>query len=560
MQKKPTFKIAFEVNKVWAVVCLSIIVMTLAGVVFFVNRGGQPVALASSKIVLFREQGEVKIKNPSKGINDFQSVTAEETEIFENTTIKTENAIAHVVLPDSSLMSLDKYSEIKIQVASEQKSVFLQIAGNTWHRVKEIINPSEDRYQVITPNAVAAVRGTEFGVELVDKIDDSSNTDPSRLESRISLVEGKLAISKKINNESDINKIVKNKEYVLNSGQVAVVDEDTESPIISPIPDEIKNSDYFKRNTTISEGILHNTKQLEKNEQATFLKEIWTNSDLIDLKTTEQPEEVAKASGRLADYNKKIREILASRNIPLDEVEDNSDDTGEDQIIAAKPNNPSEKRDSKNAFLSSNEPKDNKKSEDEKQKKTGSDQKFRDLADLLYFKLSKVNVIKQEKIRVKTDIFKTQREVNLINNKISELQRRIASIDTELTVEKNPNKRYSLILEKKSSNTLILNLKQALEYRQRDLNVKNTQLATLDAQQNELEAQIEQGITELNSVDKIPYQNQLNEAKKDDQIVEPVNDPIDPGLSNLLGGSSFSLPNTVLDSVTTSPINSVVTQ
>jgi hypothetical protein len=542
MQKNSTFKIVIELNRSWIVTILILLILTLLGVIFFVNRQ-TPNAEATSKIILFKEDGVVNIKNPSIGINEFQSVTAEETEIFNNTVIQTQEAYAHVVLPDSSLMSLDKNTTVEIKLANDQRSVISQIAGNTWHRVKEIINPSDDRYQVITPNAVAAVRGTEFGIELIDQVGTDAQVPP--LESRISLVDGKLAIIKKEFEITDIDQIVIEGEYNLEKGYVAIVDSKTDEPIVSEIPDELKESTLFKRNQTISEQILEDTKALSKEKKSSFLREIWVNRDLNELKVTQESKEVANSESKLSEFNKRIREILQTRNIVIDKESDTDDEKQKEELVSENIKN------NKNPnILLPTEPKDNLKNEDKKAKEKDQKEKLKENVDSLYLKLSKIEVIKQEKVRVKTDILKTQKEISLIQNKINDLQARIRDIDSILAEETRPSKRYDVIVERRNSNNLITSLKQALEFRNQDLNIKNSQLSLLSKQQNQLQLEIENQINDLDNQDKNSYKELLEEAKKDITVAPPTNEPVDPSLDNLLGRSTANNPSSVVNSIT----------
>jgi hypothetical protein len=115
----------------------------------------------STNFVLIKEKGEVEYKVKDNG--NYIGFTGDEISIPTGSTVKTKlDALAHILMPDNSLISLDKDTELKVDI-TDAGNKFNQLVGSTWHRVEKVASGS---YQVNTPNALATVRGTIFGVEL----------------------------------------------------------------------------------------------------------------------------------------------------------------------------------------------------------------------------------------------------------------------------------------------------------------------------------------------------------------------------------------------------------
>lgn len=85
--------------------------------------------------------------------------------------VSTDDAgLAEVVFPDASFMRVGPSSEIVItelgSAEAQRTSIALDI-GQTWHNVQELV-ADEAVYEVVTPVAVASVRGTVFSVVCVE--------------------------------------------------------------------------------------------------------------------------------------------------------------------------------------------------------------------------------------------------------------------------------------------------------------------------------------------------------------------------------------------------------
>lgn len=80
--------------------------------------------------------------------------------------VTAEGASAEVVLDGGSLITLREGSDFKIQSAAKADSVFTLTLGSLLAKIQKL---GEQRMRIKTTTAVAAVRGTEFGVEVEDQ-------------------------------------------------------------------------------------------------------------------------------------------------------------------------------------------------------------------------------------------------------------------------------------------------------------------------------------------------------------------------------------------------------
>src|SRR3990167_4117051 len=84
---------------------------------------------------LVKETEEVFYK---KDNGEYQQVTVEDTEVPNGSFVKTgESGLAHVILPDESMISLSKSTEMQINYNSSKTSI-IQTLGSVWYRVQKI--------------------------------------------------------------------------------------------------------------------------------------------------------------------------------------------------------------------------------------------------------------------------------------------------------------------------------------------------------------------------------------------------------------------------------------
>lgn len=79
---------------------------------------------------------------------------------------------ADITLFEDSVVRLDRRTHVRLSESQQlsggrggNRIGLTQSLGRTWHRVKALLGPQSE-YEIKTPTAVAAVRGTEFGVEV----------------------------------------------------------------------------------------------------------------------------------------------------------------------------------------------------------------------------------------------------------------------------------------------------------------------------------------------------------------------------------------------------------
>lgn len=95
---------------------------------------------------------------------EFTEVTTQTATIHEGTQVKTSlTGRAIVESSNQTTTVVDKNSTFTVSEMAENKTVITLTLGNLWAKVKKVFGKGE-YYQVETPNSVATVRGTSFGV------------------------------------------------------------------------------------------------------------------------------------------------------------------------------------------------------------------------------------------------------------------------------------------------------------------------------------------------------------------------------------------------------------
>ncbi len=84
------------------------------------------------------------------------------------------NSAATLTFPDNSVLRLDENTDAAITSASNLKISIFQPLGRTWSRVTKLSNAGHS-YEITTPTAIAAARGTAFATNV--NLDQSTNID-----------------------------------------------------------------------------------------------------------------------------------------------------------------------------------------------------------------------------------------------------------------------------------------------------------------------------------------------------------------------------------------------
>lgn len=146
---------------------LGIAVFSLAGASFYytnLKKEETHFNVATStpqaeSIYIYREYGDISFKN--KAASTFTSVTDTKMTIANFATVKTGNGRGYVIFPDNSSIALSTSTEIQISYEPTKISI-MQLLGSTYHRVTSLA--TGNKYEVRTPNTLAAIRGTKLAV------------------------------------------------------------------------------------------------------------------------------------------------------------------------------------------------------------------------------------------------------------------------------------------------------------------------------------------------------------------------------------------------------------
>ncbi len=190
---------------------------------------------SGANITLVKESGGISYKATES--DQYTQLTDDQVTIKNGSFIKTDaDSYARVFLPDNSLVSIDESTEIQINYQDNNTDI-QQLIGKTWNRVQTLSNGGE--YKVETPNTVAAVRGTIFGVG----VDDDNH-------SRVFSIEHTVSVGK--HNKGD-NTVTGSQD--VSDGQIANVNNDSGQLDIKlgATPDSITNTFWYKRNQVVDE-------------------------------------------------------------------------------------------------------------------------------------------------------------------------------------------------------------------------------------------------------------------------------------------------------------------
>lgn len=192
----------------------------------------------SAKFNLIKEAGSIHYKKLAE--DTYIELNESEIDLESGYFIKTdENSFARIFLPDNSMISLDEKTEIELQFNGNSVDIN-QLIGKSWNRVQTVTNGGS--YTVNTPNTIAAVRGTIFGVG-VDNDDHS----------RVFVEESKVDISK-YDKEENGEKNVLESDSLSEEDIAEIIREAGSFRIIkSKLSKEFKETLWYLRNKIIDE-------------------------------------------------------------------------------------------------------------------------------------------------------------------------------------------------------------------------------------------------------------------------------------------------------------------
>jgi len=150
---------------------LAIVIIVFAGIFFYANRNGASQAEKALKpgeriwIEVLAKAVSIRHGDELTGLKTGDALGANETIVVSH------EGLANIHFPDGSVARVDADTELTLEEAecgsgdggSLKVRVFLKM-GRFWSKIIKLSTP-ESFWEVKTSNAVAAVRGTAFGVE-----------------------------------------------------------------------------------------------------------------------------------------------------------------------------------------------------------------------------------------------------------------------------------------------------------------------------------------------------------------------------------------------------------
>lgn len=148
-------------QRTFIVVILLLLVSIFAlWVVFFRPKNRiKESSTVNTGFLLYKESGAVESKKLG---SEYTEMIGDEVFLQTGNYIRTQSGVAHILLPDNSMISLDSFTEIQVNLENSKVNIN-QISGKTWHRVKSI--SATTSYNVETSETSVSSLGTKFGIE-----------------------------------------------------------------------------------------------------------------------------------------------------------------------------------------------------------------------------------------------------------------------------------------------------------------------------------------------------------------------------------------------------------
>ncbi|MBW3012630.1 FecR domain-containing protein [Candidatus Woesearchaeota archaeon] len=279
-----------------------VIVLIVIGAAFFFF-----VPEKAAAAILYVEEGTVEI-NTGSGWNP----ASDEMKLKENAEVRTAEGRATVVLYDSEIIRLEPNTHIKLKDLNKENIVVGQESGATWNKVMKMTGTTG--YDVETPNTVATVRGTEFGVLVAEEL------------SEVFVEEGNLGLKQKEDNE-----VVG--EIALAKGEMVAVQKGVRELVKAQLKekhlemvkrnkaDDLKTLRQIRKNIVIRNKLAKIGMKIKKFTE----KNLDDSLDDIDSGRSEREEAnklidkipgYAKEKERFKELNQKIREKVQAGDVP----------------------------------------------------------------------------------------------------------------------------------------------------------------------------------------------------------------------------------------------------
>lgn len=248
-----------------AVIVLGLIAAIVVGALLVKDLASQSQELEAILIV---ENGIVSYRESED--SEYEQIQQEQITIASGSYIKTaDQSFARVYFPDNSLVSLDANTEIQLEFAAEDRSID-QLLGKTWHRVQNVLNGGS--YEVSTPNAIAAIRGTSFSVSF----DGVDVTDIEVTESNVEVSGRDTEQPEEMIDTQNVGAGMWIQVTGLRAGEIEVM--------LTETTDERKEKFWFVRNNAFGTQYDRLISEYSGNDfREKLQEEIDTNQDLLDL-------------------------------------------------------------------------------------------------------------------------------------------------------------------------------------------------------------------------------------------------------------------------------------
>jgi len=282
---------------------LAVILLAIAGVFFIINRSIAPTSdniNNNHKIINETTMtGDGKFTEQNLPWVEVLSVLVEKKageewlelisgdQLKNGDIVKTDSSgLANIYFPDGSVIRLDSNSQIVISEADydeDSKTLKLKIkllAGRVWSKIFELAT-NESYWEVETANAVAAVRGTAFGVEYINDEtvvigwENTVEVEAIDVYSGRKLGVATVSANKLLRVNETTARMSANEKYVL-------------SDSVEDLPLEIQNLEWIKRSINADAGLFE-TKDLNADVVVEEIEQAEPEEDSIELLDVSAP-------------------------------------------------------------------------------------------------------------------------------------------------------------------------------------------------------------------------------------------------------------------------------
>lgn len=248
-------------------------------------------------------------------------------ELSLNDKIKTsEDGEASVVLYESAIISLDSGTEITLEDLSKDSAVIKQDSGSTWNKFTGLSGLKG--LEVETPNTVATVRGTEYGVDMngvhvMEGTVDAKNKHNGNIlkvgAGKSAMLVGKELKLEQMSDEQKIRLIKKMERNVVRMKALRDREMQKHPRIVSMVKKRLKIDDAGLK------------ERIEKLDEGRYDEDALVEKSPVRVKSIEKFAELTKRIKSQKEAILKIRETMGAPEMPPDPLENpgiGSEDSG----------------------------------------------------------------------------------------------------------------------------------------------------------------------------------------------------------------------------------------